>query len=138
MATPTTAAPTPSIDINVRINQYVALRDKIAALDKAHKEKLAPFREMLDTLGGVLLTHLSNIAADSVATPSGTVYRTIKNSATIADGAAFWSFVESQNAWDLIDKKANVTAVKEFIEQNNTPPPGVNFTSVSTVGVRRK
>lgn len=136
--TPTNAAPTTGIDINVRINQYVALRDKIAALDKAHKEKMAPFREMLDTLGGVLLTHLGNIAADSVATPSGTVYKTTKYSAAIADGSAFWSFVESQNAWDLIDKKANVTAVKEFIEQNHTPPPGVNFTSVATVGVRRK
>lgn len=141
MSTPTNAAPTTpntGVDINVRINQYVSLRDKIAALDKAHKEKMAPFREMLDTLGGVLLNHLDTIAADSVATPSGTVYKTVKNSASIADGAAFWHFVESSGAWDLVDKKANVTAVKEFIEQNNMAPPGVNFSSIATVGVRRK
>jgi hypothetical protein len=132
--TPTAAA----IDINVRINQYVGLRDKIQAMDKAHKEKMAPYKEMLDTLGGVLLTHLSNIAADSVATPSGTVYKTVKNSASIADGAAFWQYVESSGEWDLVDKKANVTAVMEFIEQHKTPPPGVNLTSIMTVGVRRK
>jgi hypothetical protein len=132
--TPTAA----TIDINVRINQYVGLRDKIQAMDKAHKEKIAPYKEMLDTLGGVLLTHLSNIAADSVATPSGTVYKTVKNSASIADGAAFWQYVESSGEWDLVDKKANVTAVMEFIEQHKTPPPGVNLNSIMTVGVRRK
>lgn len=133
---PTKAAP--STDVNVRIAQYVGLRDKIAALDKAHKEKMAPFREMLDTLGGVLLNHLDSIAADSVATPSGTVYKTVKNSASIADGAAFWEFVNTNGEWDLIDKKANVTAVIEFIEHHNAPPPGVNFSSIITVGVRRK
>jgi hypothetical protein len=136
LATPTTAAP--STDVNVRIAQYVGLRDKIAAMDKAHKEKMAPFREMLDTLGGVLLTHLDNIAADSVATPSGTVYKTVKNSASIADGAAFFDFVTKNKEFDLLDKKANVTAVMEFIEQHNSPPPGVNFSSVVVVGVRRK
>lgn len=125
-------------DINMRIAQYVGLRDKIKALDDAHKEKMKPYREMLDTLGGVLLTHLQNNSADSVATPSGTVYKTVKNSATINDGTAFWQFIVDNDAWDLIDKKANVSAVQDFIEAHNAPPPGVNFSSVVTVGVRRK
>jgi hypothetical protein len=136
MTLPTKAAP--STDVNVRINQYVSLRDKIKALDQAHKEKMAPFREMLDTLGGVLLDHLKNISADSVATPSGTVYKTVKNSASIADGKAFWDYVHTNEEWDLIDKKANVNAVQDFIEQHNAPPPGINFSSMITVGVRRK
>lgn len=124
--------------MNVRVAQYVGLRDKIKALDDAHKEKMKPFREMLDTLGGVLLDHLKNISADSVATSSGTVYKTVKNSASIADGTAFWQYVSEHEEWDLIDKKANVSAVLDYIEQHNSPPPGVNFTSVITVGVRRK
>lgn len=125
-------------DVNVRIAQYVGLRDKIKALDDAHKEKMKPFREMLETLGGVLLDHLKNIAADSVATPSGTVYKTVKNSASIADGTAFWHYVSTNEEWDLIDKKANVSAVMDYIEAHNSPPPGVNFSSMVTVGVRRK
>lgn len=136
MATPTKS--TNSGDINVRVAQYVGLRDKIKALDDAHKEKMKPFREMLETLGGLMLDHLKNQSAESIATESGTVYKTVKNSASIADGQAFWDFVSQNGEWDLIDKKANVTAVMEFIEQNNTPPPGVNFNSIITVGVRRK
>lgn len=130
--------PTKAPDMNVRVAQYVGLRDKIKALDDAHKEKMKPFREMLETLGGVLLDHLKNISADSVATNSGTVYKTVKNSASIADGTAFWQYVSENEEWDLIDKKANVSAVLDFIEQHNSPPPGVNFSSMITVGVRRK
>lgn len=125
-------------DVNVRIKQYVALRDKIKALDEAHKVKMAPFREMLEAIGGLLLDHLKNIAADSVSTPSGTVYQTVKNSASIADGKAFWDYVEKNKSWDLIDRKANVSAVQDFIEKYSTPPPGINFTSMLAVGVRRK
>jgi len=134
MATPTAQA----TDINVRVSQYVSLRDKIKALDEAHKEKMKPYREMLDTLGGIMLQHLQNQGAESVATSSGTVYQTVKNSASIVDGASFWQFVNQNEAWDLIDKKANVSAVQDFIEAHNAPPPGVNFSSVITVGVRRK
>jgi hypothetical protein len=46
-------------------------------------------------------------------------------------------YVIQHNAWDLIDRKANVTAVEGFINQHNSPPPGVNFASVFVAGVRR-
>ena len=46
-------------------------------------------------------------------------------------------YVIQNNAWDLIDRKANVAAVEDFINANNTPPPGVNFTSAYVAGVRR-
>ena len=131
------ASPT-QVDVNVRIAQYVQLRDKIKVLDDAHKKKMEPFREMLDQLGGLLLNHLQTVGGDSIATPSGTVYRTVKNSASIADGKAFWDFVTLNNEFDLLDKKANVSAVLDFIEQHQAPPPGVKLTSVMTVGVRRK
>jgi hypothetical protein len=130
--------PTTTVDVNVRIAQYVQLRDKIKVLDDAHKKKMEPFREMLDQLGGLLLVHLQTVGGDSIATPSGTVYKTVKNSASIADGQSFWDFIVANNEFDLLDKKANVSAVQDFIEQHHAPPPGVKFTSVVTVGVRRK
>jgi len=46
--------------------------------------------------------------------------------------------VIGSEAWDLLDRKANVTAVSDFIEENNAPPPGVNFSTTYVVGVRRK
>lgn len=127
----------PRLDINKRVDQYVALRDKIKKLDDEHKEKMKPYREVLEKLNGVLLEHLNQISGDSVRTEAGTVYRTAKKAASLADADAFMRFVIGNEAWDLLDRKANVTAVADFIEENNAPPPGVNFSTTFVVGVRR-
>jgi hypothetical protein len=124
-------------DINTRVAQYVALRDKIKAQEDAHKKAMKPAKETLEQLNSVLLAHLNGMAVNSAATDNGTVYRTEKKSASLADGKAFMDYVIAAGAWDLLDRKANVVAVEEFIKGNNAPPPGVNFSSTYVVGVRR-
>ncbi|MGZ5165710.1 MAG: hypothetical protein ACXWCQ_34885, partial [Burkholderiales bacterium] len=124
-------------DVAKRIQQYVQLRDTIKKLDDEHKKKMAPYRETLDKLNAVLLAHLHSINGDSVATEHGTVYRSEKKSASIADGTAFMDFVIANAAWDLLDRKANTLAAEEFIKSTGAPPPGVNFNSTFVAGVRR-
>lgn len=124
-------------DISTRVEQYVKLRDTIKKMDDDHKEKMKPYRELLEELGSALLGHLNNVGAENVKTAAGTFYKTTKKSASIADGSAFWAFVVSNEAWDLIDKRANATAVEDFIKENSTPPPGVSFNTRHEVGVRR-
>jgi hypothetical protein len=124
-------------DINLRVEQYVKLRDIIKAKKDAHKKELEPFNETLERLNSVLLAHLNGMSVNSAATNSGTVYKTEKKTASLADAQAFMDFVIANNAWDLLDRKANVAAVEGHINTNNIPPPGVNFTSTFVVGVRR-
>lgn len=124
-------------DIAKRVEQYIQLRDLIKKKDDEHKKEMAPFKETLEKLNSVLLGHLNGIGGQSVSTDYGTVYRTEKKSASLADAQAFMDFVVANQAFDLIDRKANVTAVEEFIKENNSPPPGVNFSSTFIVGVRR-
>jgi hypothetical protein len=131
-------APTPAIDIEKRVEQYVALRDKIKALDDAHKTKLEPFRDALETLNGMLLAHLGTINADSVSTGAGTVYRTAKKSASLQDAEAFMAYVKTSNNWDLLDRKANAKAVEDYVTQHGSLPPGVKYSVMHVVGVRRK
>ena len=119
------------------MNQYVRLRDEIKRLDDEHKERMKSHREVLEKLNNVLLGHLNDINGDSVRTDTGTVYRIAKKSASLADPDAFMRFVIGEQAWDLLDRKANVTAVADFIEENESPPPGVNFSTTFVVGVRR-
>ena len=46
-------------------------------------------------------------------------------------------FVIENEAWDLLDRKANVTNVEEFINKENCAPPGVNFSRRYVAGVQR-
>lgn len=132
-----TDEPTHVIDFDKRVAQYVALRDEIKRRDDAHKEGMKEYRETLEQLNSLLLNHINSIGGDSVRTPAGTVYRTEKRSASLADPDAFMKFVIANEAFELLDRKANTTAVSAFIAEHHSPPPGVNFSTVYVVGVRR-
>ena len=125
------------VDFDTRVAQFVKLRALIKADDDTHKEKMKDKRETLDQLNNLLLSHLDQVKADSVKTKSGTVYRTVKRSASTADFKAFWDYVRKHEMWDLVDRKPNVTAVSDYLDANKALPPGVNLNSTYVVGVRK-
>lgn len=124
---------------DVRVAQYLKLRDMIKTKEDAHKEAIKPLKEALEKLNSVMLAQLNASGGDSVSTQFGTVYRTRKKSATIADMSLFWDWVTANGDFDFVDKKANATRVEEYINANGGQlPPGVNFSQIEQVGVRRK
>ncbi len=138
-----TPAPTPAgqlapaLDINKRIEQYIKLRDLIKAQDDAHKAKMQPYKDTLEKLNGLLLTHLITVGGDSVKTQHGTVYKTTRRTASLEDADTFMRHVISTEQWELLDRKANSTAVDAYVQENGVLPPGVKQSSITQVGVRR-
>jgi hypothetical protein len=127
-----------TVDIGKRVDQYVKLRDRIKEIKDAHSKELAPYVEALENLNNILLGHLNAVGTDSATIKGvGTVYKTTKASATTADAAALREYVQTHNAWELVDVKPNAPAVKDYIITNRTTPPGVNFSQTYVVGVRR-
>lgn len=124
--------------IETRIDQYVKLRDLIKQKDDEHKEQMAPYRDLLDKLNSTLLDYLNKAGADSAATKVGTVYRTVKESASLEDADSFMRHVIGTESWELLERKANLAAVREFVTENGALPPGVKMSSIQVVGVRRK
>jgi hypothetical protein len=129
--------PKPQPTIDVRIQQYLKLRTLIEEQDRAHKEKMKTYRDTLEQLNSLLLNHLNTIGGDSVKTEFGTVYKTTKRSASLEDPDQFMRHVIGSEAWELLDRKANVTAVEEYVKENGVLPPGVKMSSTQVVGVRK-
>ena len=137
---PTTADanhPLVTTTVEKRIAQYVQVRDTIKAMNDEHDKKLEPFVELQNLLTGWMQNFLETAGADSVKTAEGTCYNTTRYTASLADPQVFMDFVKSTNNYDLLDRKANVTAVRDYVEQNKQLPPGVNLSAIKTVGVRR-
>lgn len=133
-----TAAEIPLPDtIDALVEQMVKTRDRLKEADDAHKEKTKVARDYKERLEAALLAKLNEVGGESVKTAHGTVYRTTRRSATIADGGTFREYVITEGAFDLVDWKANANAVDDFIKNEGTPPPGVNYSTAYTVGVRR-
>lgn len=123
--------------VEKRVGQYVACRDAIKAANDEHERAIKPLVDLQNMLTGWMQTFLEQSGADSVKTKSGTCYSTTRYSASLADAEAFMKFVKSTDNFDLLDRKANVTACRDYCTENGTLPPGVNLSSIKTVGVRR-
>lgn len=138
----------PAINIQKRAAQYIQLRDKIAEMEKAHEATLVPYKSLLQEINTDLLNHLDSQKVEAMKTEVGTVYVYEKSSASVADAEAFMKHVIDNQDWDLIERRANVTAVKAYLDASIEKakadpsvqpglPPGVNLSRFRMVGVRR-
>lgn len=129
---------TNNIDVEKRVGQYIQLRDLKAEMKDKHEAELKPVNDTMGMIEEELKSALNAVNATNMKTDTGTVSLSIKASASAADINAFWTWVITQGAFDMLDKKPNVTAITEYVKQNGVPPPGVNYTTYQGIGVRRK
>lgn len=124
-------------DAELRVAQYVRLRDHLRQMDDDHKAKRAQFVDLLAELEGKIQDFLDKSNAVNIKTKAGTAYVSTKYTASLADAEAFMRFVIDNKQFDLLDRRANSTAVQAFVKEHTTLPPGCNLNPHRTLGVRR-
>lgn len=125
--------------LNKRVAQFIAIRSRRRDLKTEYAKKDVPLAEAQNLLSGAIMEHLkaTGAAKPSIKTDAGTCFISEKATASLADADAFMRFVKEHQAFDLLDRKANVTAVKDYIkEHEGMAPPGVNYSVFQTVNVR--
>ena len=116
---------------------YVRLRDQKAELKAQQAEALKPYDEALAKLEAEALRILSDTGVESMKTSAGTVYQSVAMSVTVQDKSAFMDYIKVHQAFDLLDVRANKTAVQDFVTENQDTPPGVVIRREMKVGFRR-
>lgn len=116
---------------------YVRLRDQKAELKAQQAEAMKPYDEALAKLEAEALQILSDTGVESMKTSAGTVYKSVATSATVQDKSAFMDYIKEHQAFDLLDVRANKTAVQDFVTENQDTPPGVVIRREMKVGFRR-
>jgi len=117
---------------------FIKLRDKKEALEARHKEELKPIREQMDTLATALLTIMQAVGTTELKGDAGTAFQTLKTSATVEDKEAFRLFCRDNDLWELADIRASKLAVEQYKTEHNELPPGIKWSSMYDVNVRRK
>lgn len=140
--TETLPAPAPSaedakVTVEKRVKQYIAVRDALKKMDEEHDARKKPLVDLQNTLTGWLQQFMEEAGAENVKTSEGTCYQSTRYTASLADPEAFMKFVRTTENYDLLDRKANVTAVKDYVAEKGGLPPGVNLSAIKTIGVRR-
>jgi len=119
-----------------KIDQFVKLRDYKKDADAEFKKSMERVNKAMKKLEGELMKALDEYGVDSLSGNSGTVYIRTQNSASVKDRDEFLKFVFGTKNLELLDVRANKKIVRELGLQG-TVVPGVTYTEIKQVGVRR-
>jgi len=137
--TPAVVAEVADPKVDELVALYIKCRDWIKAEKKKYEASIAAKKQAMEVIEGKLQTLLTNTGQIRGACKTGTFYVTTRYSASIGDKTTFKRHVIGTEDWDLIDFKANVEAVRDFVKETGTPAEeiGVKLTQFAKIGVRR-
>lgn len=128
----------PKVTVDAVIAAYIKTRDEIAAIKKEMEEKIKGLKEVQEKRENWLKGKMDELGLETMSRKGvGTVFIDWKDSATVADKLAFRQWVMEHEEWDFIDWRVSKGAVKQRIEDDGTVPPGVNYTKIKDIKVRR-
>jgi predicted nuclease with TOPRIM domain len=119
------------------VELYIRLRDRKAEMKAEYEAKVEEVVRKMDTLEAKLLEVFQKTGTDSVKTPAGTAYTSVRSSVSTADKQAFLDFVRENNEWGLLDVRPLKAGVEQFRSINDDLPPGINLREERVVNIRR-
>jgi hypothetical protein len=117
---------------------YLKMRDKCAAINKTAEADVAAIKAQMITLESVMLSALTQVGADSIRTESGTIYKEEILLPSAEDWQLVYAWIKENDTFEFLHKRITADAVKSYIDQNGTPPPGVRVHREWKAHVRRK
>lgn len=124
---------------NSLLKLYIKLRDQRAQRKAAYEEDDADDRGKQDKIEIEFLRRFNERGIDNVAARGiGTAYRSTRASATVADWDALLEHVQDNEAWEMIERRVNKTAVQQYRDEHDDLPPGVNWSETQVINFRRK
>jgi hypothetical protein len=128
----------PQFKVDDVIAKYIELRDKKDQINAAAKTEVKAIEANMDVIEAWLMNEFNTRGGDSIACDIGTAFIKEVDFANVSDWNLTLPFIQTHGLWQMLKKDVNKTAVKEFIDANGVPPPGVNWGSKREIQVRRK
>lgn len=119
-----------------KIANYLRLRDHKKQADTEFKASMERVNAAMKKLEASLMTDIHASGGKSLSSDDGTVYIKTQSSASVKDRDAFFKFVFETKNLELLDARANKAVVRE-LQAEGTVVPGVNYTEMQHVGVRK-
>lgn len=151
------------LNINEVMAQRFAIEEQIAIMSGKHKGELAPLVEVRDMCEAYIKDVMLKQGLQNLKTDAGMALFVSKDSAGVDNFDLFtaglvadvppldspdfnflpeeWQHIVSHFAahasWHFLNKVANKTAVKEYIEEHKKPPPGIKYDSYKDLSWRK-
>jgi hypothetical protein len=126
-----------TLKIKEVVTAYMKLRAQKDALETQIESKVKEIKGKMDKMEAWLKVQMDAEGLTSVKSDAGTAFLTTTDYATVESWDATLQFIREHDAFDLLNKAVNKTAVRAYIEQNKAVPPGVNYGTRLEVSVRK-
>lgn len=127
------------ISIEKLTRVYNKMRSEKEALVAQLDSQIKGLDSSMKKVKTAILEQMKDLGVESLKTPAGTVYRTVKTIYTTNDWDSMGKFIVEHNATELLERRLHQGNMKTFLEENpDVLPPGLNANSEYSVTIRRK
>lgn len=120
------------------VSAYVSIRDQKHDLKRQMDIQLKELDDQLEEISKALMEVCETNQAESIRTNHGTVSRTVKTDYWTSDWDSMYRFIREHDAFNLLHKRINQTAMKQFLEENpDIHPEGLNVNREYEIRVTR-
>lgn len=119
------------------IAAYVRMRDKVAAITAEAKEKTDKLNAAMAKIETFIKTQADAQGVTSFKSEHGTAFVSTVDFAGVDNWDAVLDYIKTNNAYDMLNKAVNKTAVRAYIEEHKAVPPGVTYGTKMTINVRK-
>lgn len=119
------------------IKAYLALRAEKEAIDNEAKAKTDDIKTKLGKFEAWIQAEADKTGVQSFKTEHGTAFLTTTDFAGVGDWDAVLAFIKNNEAYDLLERRVNKTAVRSYMDAHRAVPDGVNFGTKISVNVRK-
>lgn len=121
------------------VEKYVWLRELVRVKKKAYDDIVKPYVAGMEVIEQALLARLIERGADNTKTEAGTAYKQTILNVKIEDQEKYLDFVlNTDEGRPMLQLAApQKDAVREFVDKNNAPPPGVGISYYTNLNVKK-
>ena len=117
---------------------YLKIKQKRSELAAEFKEQDGALQDQQEKIRKALLAYCKEKNIDSVKTPFGTFYRSVKTKYWTSDWESMYKFIMDYQVPELLSKSINQSNIKQFLEENpDVLPKGLNADSEYNISVRK-
>lgn len=126
-----------TVSVDDVVAAYIKLRTQKAELEKSIEESVKVINIKMTKMEAWLKEQADAQGVTSFKTKHGTAFLSTTDYATVADWDSVLAFIREHEAFEMLNKAVNKTAVREYIQMYKAVPPGVNYGTKIVVNVRK-
>jgi hypothetical protein len=125
------------VNVDTVIGSYMILRRQKEKIEASVKEQVSDIKLKMEKLESWIKQQADAQGVTSFKTKHGTAFLTTTDYANVADWDAVLTYIRDNEAYDMLEKRISKIAVRGYIEENKSVPPGVNYGTKLEINIRK-